>query len=145
MDSTIGKTLEHIALLAKHLDKSDLRGALIVIFMELGVPTNNIGFEILLRTVLLQRKNPARALTNDIYQEIRLHCRQVSAEQVEQSIRDAIQAAWDNGSDEAWEWYFSYAGQPVTAKPTNREFISQIVYILDLWQAYTGKEVSHER
>ena len=134
MESTIERTLCHIQLLARHLDHYNLRGAIIVALMELGVPTKCVGFEFLKKAIELQRKDPTRALTKDIYLEISLHYKQNSEELVEQAIRDAIKMAWRRGSKKAWEWYFSYDGRAVLNKPTNSEFISRIAYILEIWQ-----------
>lgn len=134
MESTIEKTLCHVLLLARHLDKCNPRGAAVVMLMELGVPTKLVGFEFLKKAIELQRKDPTRVLAKDIYTEIALHYRQNSEDQVEQAIRDAIKASWRHGSREAWEWYFSYAGKPVSNKPTNSEFISRLAYILEIWQ-----------
>ena len=134
MESTIERTLCHIVLLSKHLNRYNLRGAIIVVLMELGVPTKCVGFEFLKKAIELQRKDPTRALTKDIYLEISLHYKQNSEELVEQAIRDAIKMAWRRGSKEAWEWYFSYNGRAVLNKPTNSEFISKIAYILEIWQ-----------
>jgi len=136
MESTIEKTLHHVLLLARHLDKCNPRGTVIVMLMELGVPTKCVGFEFLRRAIELQRKDPTRVLAKDIYAEIALHYRQNAEYQVEQAIRDAIKASWRHGSREAWDWYFSYAGRPVSDKPTNSEFISRIAYILEIWQEY---------
>lgn len=134
MESTIERTLYHILLLAQHLNHFNLRGAIIVVLMELGVPTRYIGFEFLKKAIELQRKDPTRALAKDIYMEIALHYRQNSEELVEQAIREAIKMAWRHGSRKAWEWYFSYDGRAVSNKPTNSEFISRIAYILEIWQ-----------
>ena len=134
MESTIERTLSHILLLKRHLDHYNLRGAVIVALMELGVPTKYIGFEFLTKAIQLQQQDPTRALAKDIYLEISLHYRQNSEDLVEQAIRDAIKMAWRHGSREAWEWYFSYDGRAVLNKPTNSEFISRIAYILEIWQ-----------
>lgn len=134
MESTIEKTLNHVLLLARHLDKCNIRGTVIVMLMELGVPTKCVGFEFLKAAVELQRKDPTRTLAKDIYLEISLHYRQNSEEQVEQAIREAIKAAWRHGSRRAWDWYFFYDGRSVLNKPTNSEFISRIAYILEIWQ-----------
>jgi len=134
VESTIERTLCHIQLLARHLDRYNLRAGIVVVLMELGVPTKYVGFEFLKKAIELQRKDPTRTLAKDIYLEISLHYRQNSEELVEQSIREAIKMAWRHGSQEAWEWYFSYNGRSVTNKPTNSEFISRIAYILEIWQ-----------
>jgi hypothetical protein len=134
MESTIERTLCHILLLVQHLDQYNLRGAIIVVLMELGVPTKNVGFEFLKRAIELKRKDPTRAFTKDIYLEIALHYKQNSEDVVDQAIRDAIKMAWRRGSRKAWEWYFSYDERTVLNKPTNSEFISRIAYILEIWQ-----------
>ena len=134
MESTIERTLSHIQFLARHLDRYNLRAGIVVVLMELGVPTKCVGFEFLKKAIELQSKDPTRTLTKDIYLEISLHYRQNSEELVEQSIREAIKMAWRHGSRQAWEWYFSYEGRPVVNKPTNSEFISRIAYILEIWQ-----------
>ena len=134
MESTIERTLSHIQFLARHLDRYNLRAGIVVVLMELGVPTKCVGFEFLKKAIELQSKDPTRTLTKDIYLEISLHYRQNSEELVEQSIREAIKMAWRHGSRQAWEWYFSYEGRPVVNKPTNSEFISRIDYILEIWQ-----------
>ena len=134
MESTIERTLCHILLLVRHLDRYNLRGAIIVALMELGVPTKCIGFEFLKKAIELQQKDPTRALAKDIYLEISLHYKQNSELVVEQAIRDAIKMAWRHGSKEAWEWYFSYDGRAVSNKPTNSEFISRIAYIFEICQ-----------
>ncbi len=134
MESTIERTLYHILLLAQHLENCNLRGAIIVVLMELGVPTKCVGFEFLKKAIELQRKDPTRILAKDIYLEISLHYKQSSEELVEQAIREAIKMAWRRGSRKAWEWYFSYDGRAVSNRPTNSEFISRIAYILEIWQ-----------
>lgn len=134
MESTIEKTLYHIQLLARHLDRYNFRAGSVVVLMELGVPTKCVGFEFLKKAIELQQKDPTRTLAKDIYLEISLRYKQNSEELVEQSIREAIKLAWRHGSRQAWDWYFSYDGRAVSNKPTNSEFISRIAYILEIWQ-----------
>lgn len=134
MVSTIERTLGHILLLVQHLNHYNLRGAIIVVLLELGVPTKYIGFEFLKKAIELQLKGPTRSLRKDIYMEIALHYGQNSEEVVEQAIREAIKMAWRLGSREAWEWFFSYGKRGVVKRPTNGEFISRIAYILEIWQ-----------
>lgn len=144
MDSTISETLEHVLLLARHLEKCNLDGAALVALMELGVPTKVIGFAYLKWAILLQHEDPTRALKKDIYLEIALRCKLNSEEQVDQAIRDAVRITWEKGSKKAWKWYFSYDGHGPHRKPTNSEFISRIAYLLELWQACTERENAYE-
>lgn len=145
MDSTICPTIEHIKFLARHLEKTNLRGAVIVFLMELRAPTKSIGFEFLVQSILLQHKDPTRALTSDIYLEVMLHNKQSSEEQIQQAIRDTIKAAWEKGSQKAWDWYFSYDDEPVVVKPSNSDFISRLAYILDLWRSRCEEARYEER
>jgi len=140
MESTIGETIDHIKFLVRHLEKSNLRSAVIVFLMELRAPTKCVGFELVLQSILLQHKDPTRALSNDIYLEVKLRNKQMSEEQVQQAIKEVIRIAWERGSRTAWNWYFSYDGEPVTEKPSASDFISRLAYILELWQT----EVRHE-
>lgn len=144
MESTISETLRHVLLLARHLKKCDLRGVTVVALMELGVPTKSVGFEYLKRAILLQHNDPTRALAKDIYLEISVSCKLNSEEQVDQAIREAIRIAWENGSQTAWHWYFSYDGLMPRRKPTNGEFISRLSCILELWQACNEREICYE-
>lgn len=134
MISTIETTLIHIRLLARHLDRCNLRGAIIAVLMEIGIPTKSIGYEFLIAAITLQRQNPIRALSKDLYREIAWKYNLNSEEVVEQAIRDTLKTAWRCGSKEAWDWYFAYDGKSVSKRPTNSEFISRIAYILELWQ-----------
>ncbi len=71
MESTIERTLSHIHLLARHLDRYNLRAGIVVVLMELGIPTKCVGFEFLKKAIELQRKDPARILRLKIVVQIR--------------------------------------------------------------------------
>lgn len=134
MESTIEITLHHILLLVRHLEHCNLPGFVLVVLMELGVPTKCLGFECLKAAIRLQNENPTRTLAKDIYAEIAQMIGNCSEEQVDQAIREVIKMAWKYGSQRAWDWYFSYDGKPVLKRPTNSEFISRVAYIMELWQ-----------
>lgn len=134
MESTIERTLCHIQLLARHLGQCSLRAGIVVVLMELGIPTKCMGFEFLKKAIELQYNDPTRILSKDIYLEISLHYKQNSEETVEKAIRDVVKKAWWRGSRQAWDWYFSYDEQPAMKRPTNSEFISRIAYVLEIWQ-----------
>ncbi len=144
MRSTITGTLEHILLLARHLEKCNARGAVVVMLMELGVPTQCVGFEYLKTAILLFYANPTRALYKDIFRQIMHRYEQNSEEQVDQAIREVIKKSWKHGSQEAWDWYFAYDGKRRTERPSNAEFISRIARVLELWQS-NCKEVAYEK
>lgn len=143
MQSTIHETLDHVLLLARHLNKCDISCAATVVLMELGVPTKCIGFEYLKRAILMLHEDPTRSLSKDIYLKISLRCKTGSEEPIEQAIRDAISKAWKSGSLRAWNWYFAYDGQLQDGRPSNSEFISRIVRVLQLWQGCYRKEACY--
>ena len=134
MESTIERTLCHIQLLARHLDPCNLRAGIVVVLMELGIPTKCAGFEFLKKAIELQYEDPTRTLSKDIYFEICSCYNQYSEWLVERAIREAIKRAWLQGSRQAWDWYCSYDGHAAANKPTNSEFISRIAYVLEIWQ-----------
>ncbi len=134
MESTIERTLGHIQLLARHLDPYSFRARIVVILMELGIPTKHAGFEYLKKAIELKYEDPTRALSKDMYLEVCSCYNQYSEWAVEIAIRKAIKMAWMYGSRQAWDWYFSYDGQTIANKPTNNEFISRIAYVLEIWQ-----------
>lgn len=65
MESTIERMLCHILLLVRHLDHYNLSGAIIVVLMELGIPTKCTGFAFLKKAIALKQKDPTRALAKD--------------------------------------------------------------------------------
>lgn len=134
MESTIERTLKHVLFLARHLGDCNLRGAIVVVLMELCVPTKCVGFEFIKKAIELQIEDPTRTLNKDIYLEISLRYKLNSEEQVEQAIREAIKIAWRSGSRKAWDWYFSYDGRAAVKKPSNSDFISRVAYILEIWR-----------
>lgn len=134
MVSTIQILLDHLKLLSRHLDFYNIKGAIWVVLMELKIPTNCFGYELLQRAIYLHYQNPLRAFSKDIYKEIADDCGVSSEYAVEQAIREAIKLGWRNGSKKAWDWYFSYDGRSPTRKPSNSLFISQVSSALKLWQ-----------
>ena len=145
MQSTIDKTLSHVLRLSEHAGNRSIAAKVIVVMMELRMPTKCNGFEFLKKSILLQHKDPTRALSGDIYQEIALHYRQDSEDLVDQAIRETIDRAWKTGSKKAWDWYFSYDGQSQARKPSNSDVISRIAYVVELWQECCTGEVCYER
>jgi len=143
MSSTIDKTLTHVLFLARHIKNIDLPVKIMLILMELRMPTNRIGFELLKSAIQLKCENPTRVLSADIYREIALQYSQISEEQVEQAIREEIKAAWKTGSEAAWSWYFSYDGVNPKRRPSNGEVISKLAYTTALWQG-CEKEVDRD-
>ena len=144
MQTKIDKTLEHILFLARHFSKSDVRYIVLILLMELGVPTKCVGFELLAKGISLCVNDPSAVLINGLYYCITKNCAEkVSEKQIEQSIRAAIKIAWKHGDLEIWKLYFSSNEGGDVAKPSNYEFITRIARLVELWKGCC-KDVSGE-
>lgn len=98
------------------------------LLMDLGIAPNLAGYRCLVSAIQLYGADPGQSLTKEIYPAVGRTCR-ITGDQVERSIRYAIDAVWQNRVDEVWRQYF-----PLDRKPTNGEFISRVSEILGLRQ-----------
>ena len=149
MHTKIDKTLEHILFLARHFNKSDVRYIILILLMELNVPTKCIGFELLAKGISLCVNEPSAVLINGLYYCIAKQCSEkVSEEQIEQAIRAAIKIAWKHRDLEIWGLYFLSDEGGDVVKPSNYEFITRIARLVELWKGcckdVSGKEGSNE-
>lgn len=145
MESTIDKTLDHVMFLARHFKKSDFQSVILVVLLELGIPTQREGFTYL-RTVIAQRYDHPLLTMKELYPTVGVSCdTDAGYFQVEQAIRAAINAAWKNRDDKHWDYYFPADESGKMKKPSNTEFITRIACILELWRgcceevSYAGK------
>lgn len=137
--------LEHMRFLAQCLKKDKPQSAVVAILLELNISTNTMGFEYLKRAVMLCYEDPMQLITKEIYQKVADSCREpTSIAQVEQTIRRAINQAWKRENKDAFFRYFSREGSGILKKPTNAEFISRIVRIVELWEGCFEQEADHE-
>ena len=100
---------------------TDLRTLICRCLLELGFSTKHDGFQYLIDAVAMMTQDVTLPVTKIIYPSIaRIH--NCSPENVERSIRTAMEYAWDHGDRTLWCRYFPDAGQ----RPTNAVFISRI-------------------
>lgn len=149
MHIKIDKTLEHMLFLARHFDKSDVRYIILILLMEIGVPTKYVGFELLAKGISICIDDPSAVLVNGLYYCISKQCAEkISEKQIEQSIRAAIKIAWKHRDAEIWNLYFLSSEGGDAAKPSNYEFITRIARLVELWKGccndVSGKEGSDE-
>lgn len=143
------ETLEHILFLARRFDKSSIRQTVIILLMELGVPTQYDGFDYLVRAIVICVQDPALVMRKGLYNLVaEQYDREIDTHQIEQAIRNAIECAWQNGRSEAWERYFLAGQRHNVRKPANAEFVSRIARTLELWtgccEAYEHRVLSKE-
>ena len=143
------ETLEHILFLARRFKKTNIRYVVIILLMELGVPTQYDGFDYLVKAIVLCVQDPALVMMKGLYNLVAdQYDREMDTHQIEQAIRSAIDTAWQKGSLEAWDKYFSLGQRHGVRKPANAEFVSRIARLLELWMgccdAYEHKSLDVE-
>ena len=128
------ETLEHLLFLARRFEKSDIRYVVIILLMELGVPTQCDGFDYLVSAIVICVQDPARVVTEGLYNLITEQYGDAEDMwRIEHSIRRAVESAWQKGETKAWEMYFTAGQNRGTKKPTNVEFISRLARTIELW------------
>ena len=95
------------------------------LLLSLHFSTKHNGFSYLREGILLMSKDPAQSVTKVLYPAI-AHTFDCQKENVERSIRTAMDHAWDQGDHELWYRYFPNAQH----RPTNAVFISRITEAL---------------
>jgi len=93
--------------------------------LSLSISTKHNGFAYLREAVLLMSKDPSQSVTKVLYPAI-AHAFGCNKENVERSIRTALDSAWDRGDRQLWRKFFPDAEQ----RPSNAVFISRITEAL---------------
>lgn len=141
MSVIIDKALNHIQFLATIFGKDSVRHVIVVLLLELDVPTNYDGFDYLVRGITIYARDPSQMMVKGLYPAIAsTYEKKVEAPQIESAIRSAIKAAWKRFDATAWNRYFP----GTTEKPANAEFISRLARILELWEGCC-EENEHKR
>lgn len=95
------------------------------LLLALGFSTKHNGFAYLREAVLQMSKDPAQSVTKVLYPTVG-HIFGCSKENVERSIRTALDCAWERGDARLWKQYFPDAIQ----RPSNAVFLSRITEAL---------------
>ncbi len=95
------------------------------LLLSLHFSTKHNGFSYLREGILMMAKDPAQSVTKVLYPAI-AHTFDCNKDNVERSIRTAMEYAWERGDHELWCRYFPDAQQ----RPTNAVFISRITEAL---------------
>jgi len=95
------------------------------LLLALGISTKHDGFSYLREAILLMTKDPAQSVTKMLYPEVAriFGCHK---ENVERSIRTALEKAWEKRDQSKWQHYFPGAQH----KPSNAVFISRMAEAL---------------
>ena len=95
------------------------------LLLDLNISTKHNGFSYLREAVLLMAKDPSQSVTKVLYPEVARLC-DCHKENVERSIRTALDKAWEKRDPEIWQKYFPHAHQ----RPSNAVFISRLAEAL---------------
>lgn len=95
------------------------------LLLSLGFSTKHNGFAYLREAVILISKDPAQSVTKVLYPAV-AHIFGCQKENVERSIRTALDCAWERGDRQRWNQYFPGA----LHRPSNAVFISRIAEAL---------------
>lgn len=141
MGITFDNALDHIDFLAKFFGRDNIRHVLVVLLLELDVPTNYDGFDYLVRGIMIYAKDPSQMMVKGLYPAIAAtYDKEIAVPQIESAIRSAIKTAWKRFDALAWNRYF----QGFTERPSNAEFISRIARILEVWEGCCTKYEQNE-
>ncbi len=95
------------------------------LLLSLGVSTKHNGFAYLREAILLMSKDPGQSVTKVLYPTV-AHTFNCNKDNVERSIRTALDCAWERGDAQSWKRYFPDAVQ----RPSNAVFLSRITEAL---------------
>ena len=92
----------------------------------LGIPAQHIGYRCLCLAIPYYARNPAQAITKELYPSISRKLSYGTSAAVERSIRYVIEAAWNHRNQKVWSACFPNH----TRRPTNKEFITTLAQYL---------------
>jgi len=118
-----------VAFMSRFFGKYDLRYIVKMLLMELGIPPHTDGFKFLICGIVYLYEHPGAKMTRDVYPAIAAEYGGRSTH-VEIAMRRTIWQTWKVRRGN-WQDYF-----PDRRKPTNSEFMSDMVQILSLLEQY---------
>ena len=91
----------------------------------LGINSKLRGYNYLRVAILSMLENPMQSITKELYPAVarQLHC---TPSQVERSIRNAIQQAWEKRNDDTWLQFFQGSEDGSVPRPSNATFICHL-------------------
>lgn len=95
------------------------------LLLSLSISTKHNGFSYLREAIMLMSKDPAQSVTKVLYPAV-AHSFGCQKENVERSIRTALDHGWERGNPILWNRYFPDAEQ----RPSNAVFLTRITEAL---------------
>lgn len=135
MNYPIQDTLDHVKFLARQFHQNHAQYVILVILLELDVPTNYDGFDYLSKAIALYYETPEQMITKGLYAAVAgAYGGHVDESQIESSVRCAIKAAYNKRDESVWSLYFPFDKDGKIERPSNTEFITRIARVLQLWR-----------
>lgn len=100
------------------------------LLLALNISPKHNGFAYLREAILLMAKDPSQSVTKMLYPGVAHICK-CNKENVERSIRTALDKAWEKRDEAQWQKFFPNASQ----RPSNAVFISRLTEALFLEEA----------
>ena len=115
------------------MQKSSLDECVSLTLDMLGFSRSHTGYRQIIQAVSILCKDPTLPVTKAVYPQI---ARTFSGtrEQVERTIRSAIQASWEKRDDRIWRQYFLPDKDGIISRPSNGEFLHMLVSALCNWE-----------
>ena len=105
--------------------RPDARTEATNMLLALGISTKLQGYAFLREALLLSMEDPGQSVTKELYPAVGVICGG-NAQQVERSIRSAIQSAWQRRDEQVWRMSFQAMPDGRIPRPTNATFISRL-------------------
>lgn len=115
----------------------DSRSRITGILTELGMPAKLRGFSCAREAVLLLLDKPSQAITKELYPAVARICGG-TGNQVERTLRNAIEIAWKNRKEEVWARYLPTNAEGKVYKPTNSSFLTGLANYVGNGKFFTG-------
>ena len=93
--------------------------------LALGISTKLRGYAYLREAILEMMTDPGQSVTKILYPKVGKLC-DATKDQVERSIRSAIEKAWESRDEAVWGLYFQRTSAEGLKRPSNAVFISCI-------------------
>ena len=111
--------------LQQPLPQTDLAAATAALLNQLGMGNNLSGFQYLVTAMPMFLENPRQALTKELYPAIGKPYGKHWT-QVERSIRNAIETAWNRRNERVWQRYFTPSADGTIPRPTNGQMLHSL-------------------
>lgn len=133
MEHRVNEALKYVISLACNVCQGDVPAAILILLIDLGFPSQAEGFWFLRQAILIRYRDPELRMSEITEQIAAASKTGQNANAIEQSIHSVIETTWKSRDREKWDYFFSSEKIGKRTKPTNKEFISEMGCIMELW------------